>query len=1773
MGTVSEANSKRKYSWWWDSHISPKNSKWLQENLTDMDAKVKQMIKLIEEDADSFARRAEMYYKKRPELMKLVEEFYRAYRALAERYDHATGVLRQAHRTMAEAFPNQIPFVLTDESPTGPLADGDPRTPDLSSIRAFVDPDELQSDALGSSSSIFHTAKRSGAFTDESDTGAGRKGLRQLSDSLGSGQVVNHSRFAEGRVRKGLNFSDPEEGSHDLKAQVPSESERVGKAEQEIVTLKNALAKLQAEKEAGLLQYQESLERLSKLESEVSRAKEDSIDLNDRASKAESEVQTLKLALGKVEAEREASYLQYQQCLDKIANLENSVSLAQKDAGELTERASEAETETQSLKEDITRLESEKDAALLQLKQSLDMISDLREKLRLAEEEAKRSYERAEEAEREIEILKQALAELINQKETASAQYEQCLERISLLEHKLACAEEEVGRLESELDDGVAKFKGAEERCLLLETSNQTMHSELESISQRVAAQTEELTEKQKEMGRLWTCIQEEHLRFVEAETAFQTLQHLHSKSQEELRSMAIELQNRAQISGGLETRNHILQNELAQVKVENKGLSEVNLSSTLTIQNLQGEISSLRETIGKLEAEVELRVDQRNALQQEIYCLKEEINELNKKHLAVMNQVESIGYSSESFGSSVKNLQEENTKLKGDLEKERSENEALLEKLENMEKLIAKNAVLENSLSDLNVELEELRKKLKSLEESYQFLLADKEALASEKTTLVSQLLVATEHLEKVMEKNLFLENSLLDANAELESLRLKLKSLEELYKGMQNEKSDLVIAKGSLISELDSTQKRLEDSEKIFRELTDNYYNLEKDKNAILDEVQELRVSLDAQKKEYASLAQFSDSQLASMASKICLLEEEVHHRIKKYEDEVERGVNSQIEIFILQRWVRDMEEKNISLLLQYQKLLEASKLSDKLISELESEKTAQKAKVQSLFDQIKTLKMGLYRVIRTLEPGANQWYEGKAEQDLLNYVVDKIEETEELLVRNEQLVIENSVLVSLLGELQIEVANLVTAKDILDQELTSRMEQQLVLQGESQKLVELNAGLQVKVTEGQNKEDVLRDKLKNLQGQLLDSELSHKNMLEENSKMLSEQRLLMHSLSTLKAEKCNLEEEICASFCESVSQGIHYSLLRDIIIRKSLEVEKLIGNLDERNYTNYDLKRKVEIMESKLEKLSSVENENAALQKMVENLKCKCGEVEVIRADQERQLLTLSRHYDEQSREVLGIHEENKKLEIELCKFHEEYVVTKSREDNLNHELRKERDELKEWESQATALFGELQISAVTEAILEEKVRELVKACELNQDRDCSRTMEIDQLKETVRTLEGVNEGHTAHMTAIIPVFNSLRDSVTSLESHTLPHENCAQANGNDEKDDTTIVHTDWCQQLSEGENAMLGGGLLALQEMQMKIRAIENAVMEKERHLMVENINANSKLEAAMRQIEKLKSRSSLHRQGSSKGKHANPRPEVEELESVVLDHLRTRKQKHEISEEEVMTKDIILDQISDCSPHGISRKEADNQMLEIWEATNKNGNIGLTVGKSQKAISSPNGKKQSRRHPSSDSLVEKEVNVDKLEISKRFSGSFQETSERKVLERLDSDAQKLANLQITVHDLRRKLEITEKSKKGKGFEFDSLKEQLEESEETIMRLFEFNRKLIKSIEDNNSISFNEETSSAPDENATTRRRKVSEQARRVSEKIGRLQLEVQKLQFLLLKLDDENKSSGKTRIIERKTRVLLRDYLYGGTRTSQKRKKGHFCSCVQPPTSD
>lgn len=78
------------------------------------------MLKLISEDGDSFAKRAEMYYKRRPELINFVEESYRAYRSLAERYDHISTELQNANNALATYFPDQVQFAMDDDDDESP---------------------------------------------------------------------------------------------------------------------------------------------------------------------------------------------------------------------------------------------------------------------------------------------------------------------------------------------------------------------------------------------------------------------------------------------------------------------------------------------------------------------------------------------------------------------------------------------------------------------------------------------------------------------------------------------------------------------------------------------------------------------------------------------------------------------------------------------------------------------------------------------------------------------------------------------------------------------------------------------------------------------------------------------------------------------------------------------------------------------------------------------------------------------------------------------------------------------------------------------------------------------------------------------------------------------------------------------------------------------------------------------------------------------------------------------------------------------------------------------------------------------------------------------------------------------------------------------------------------------------------------------------------------------------------------------------------------------
>ncbi|KAL3531316.1 hypothetical protein ACH5RR_010638 [Cinchona calisaya] len=1662
MAALSHTNSRRMYSWWWDSHISPKNSKWLQENLTDMDAKVKSMIKLIEEDADSFARRAEMYYKKRPELMKLVEEFYRAYRALAERYDHATGVIRHAHWTMTEAFPNQVHFMI-DDSPTNSALGTDPQTPGMSTpVRAFFEPDELQIEVFSSDLSLSR----------------------------------EHAKFADGRVRKGLEFhKEVEKEKHPL-----LESQQVGESE-EILILKKALSKVEAEKEASLIQYQQSLEKLSMLESEISRVHEDSKELSEQARQAEAEAQTLKESLAKLEAEKEANLLQYRESLDMISNLENTIFHTQQNAEELNQRASKAEIEAQLLKDELAKCSAEKDAALDQYMISLEMISNLEHKLQCTEEDAKKLKERAEKAENEVGTLKKDISRLTREKEAAELHYRQCLETISSLERNLSSAKEEAKRLNVEVNIGIANLKGAEERCLTLERSNQSLHSELEALMLKMASQNQELTEKQKELGRLWTCIQEERLRFVEAETAFKTLQHLHVQAQEELQSLSSELQNKAQNLRDTETHNKSLHDEVLKVKEENKSLNELSVSSAITIKGLQNEISSLTETKGKLEEEVELRVDQRNALQQEIYWLKEELSDFNRKHLSIMEQVHAVGLNAESFGTSVKALQDENSNLKETCQSERSEKVSLLKKLEILEQLLEKNSILENSLADLNAELEAVRGKIRALEESCQSLLEEKSSLLDDKASLQAQLQIANQNLENLLEKNTVLENFLSDAHDELQGLKTKSRSLEESCQLLVNEKAIVVTEKDVLTSQLERTEMRLDNLEKRYAELGERHSVLEKEKESSVCKIQELEISLDLQKQEHASFAHVRETELASIENEMHLLLEDISSTKREFDRELENIFESQTEVFMLRRCSRDLEEKNFCLSTMNQKLLEKSTSLENLISELKQDNLSQKLELMSMSDHGSNLRKGIFKLLKVLDIVPVHDSEDRTGQDqiLLNLVLSKLEETKKSLRKTEeenlQQSIELSILIAMLGQLRIEIENLGLEKCTTEQELSIRSEQFSSLQNGALKLHEMNEELRSKVIEGDHKEEALTTEVSHLEKNLLDLQGSWQDLQRENLKILEEKGCLTKKFLLLEEKNRTVEEENSVICGEMLYLSYLSTFFRNCVDEKSLELRGMAEDLNKLNGVNDDIMQKLNLTEKKLEEV--------LIQK-----------------------------------------------EMELQQLQEEHEKTKFEEESLQSELQMAINGIDIWEAHASDFFAELQVSKLHQIVYEEKVHELTEACEIFKDESTKKDTDIKLLRERVSLLARQNEGLNAQLNAYGPAITSLREYLSSLEEQTCLHGQLEISENAKVKDAEVANHV---RGKSTNTNEELAADAMSdLRDLQWRIQLIEKAVTQNAKLMMQENVSVRSELETAMKQIAELKSESNHHRRNSK----PTSMSEADRL----------------------LTKDIMLDQISEFSPCRISMSEhveADIRYIESWETVDQDDSIDLTVGKTSK-IDNPStekltgfqrvksAKKQKNEFPFSEVvLIEKELGVmDELEISKRYTEPLREGNKMKVMERLISNVQKFTNLQITVQDLKKNLEVIEKRKKGKAIdECDILKEQIEKAETGILKLFDVNGKLMKNVEEETPLSSHAKSSMESEDSGSFRKKKVLEQARKISERIGRLQLELQKIRFVLLKLDDERDGKGG---------VLLRDYLYGYgvVRPNQRQKKTPFCACVQ-----
>ncbi|KAL1197577.1 Protein NETWORKED 1A [Cardamine amara subsp. amara] len=1727
MATVLHSESRRLYSWWWDSHI-PKNSKWIQQNLSDMDSKVKAMIKLIEEDADSFARRAEMYYKKRPELMKLVEEFYRAYRALAERYDHATVELRHAHKTMAEAFPNQVqPFDMTEDSASSSCSE--PRTPEKMppGIQPFYDSEDLQKDGA--------TSKR---------------GLSQLTEFLGS-------------------------------------------SETEVESLKRTLVELGAEKEALNLQFQLSLNKLSRLEKDLEDAQKDVNGLDERASKAEIETKILAEALAKLESERDAALLRYNQSMEKIVELEESFSHAQEEVKGLTNQAARSETDAQSLKQECSRLLSEKEAGLGQYNRCLEMISSLEKKVREAEENAQMFSNQSAKAEDEIKALRYELVKVNEVKDGLSLRYQQCLETISKLEREVSLAQQNAKRLSSEVLAGAAKLKTVEDQCTLLERSNETLKLEADGLTHKLAAKDQELFQKQNELEKFQALIQDEHSRFLDIEASLKSLQSLHSQSQEEQKVLTSEFQSRVDMLKDLETRNLKLEGDVSSVKEENQNISQLNDSSMISLQTQKCEISILKDIKEKLEEEVARHINQSSAVQEEICRLKDEIDSLNRRYQLIMEQVKLAGLDPETLACSVRKLQDENSKLTELCNNQRDDKDALTEKLREMDNILRKNVALEKLLLESNTKLDGSREKTKDLQERCESLQGEKSEFIAERANLLSQLQIMTENMQKLLEKNSLLEKTLSGANIELQGVREKSKCFEEFFQLLKNDKAELIKERESLISQLNAVKEKLGVLEKKYTELEGRYADLQKDKQFKNLQVEELRVSLATEKQERASYERSTDSRLAELQNNVSFLREECRSRKKEFEEELDKAVNAQVEIFILKKFIEDLEQKNFSLLIECQKYAEESTFSEKLIAELESENLEQQMEAEFLVREIDNFRSAIYQVFKALQLEADcKIVDQKVAKERVpvSRVLGEIDELKSSLssaeYETQRLVIENSVLLSLLGQFQTDGMKVESEKLNVEKDLEMIVHSYGMLKKDKLELLEMNRQLKSDLIDREQQELELRAEL---QTEHLKFESLHESYMalhQDYSNALDENKTMLLKFSELKGEMCLLEEENGTILQEAIALNNMSVVYQSFWSEKAVQVEAFAESLTSLQDINSGLKQKVETLEeklkgnevdseelnSKLEKLQESLEEanelndllehqisgkeeilrqkamelleaeemlkathiaNAELCEAVEELRKDSKESRKLRGNLERRITELCDLSGRQDKEIKKLSNMKENLESEVEMLHKEVQEHRVREEFLSSELQEKSNEFGLWDAEATSFYFDLQISAVREVLLENKVQELTGVCENLKDEAVTKTTEIKQIKETVGFLEYEVTELKTQLSAYDPVVASLAEDVKSLEQNTLSLMKLPAADRHREgvhNDEHSEAETS--QELVGHRSTNVDNGIVLLQDMKTRIKTIKQAV------------------------VEEKKRRGKLRRRSSS---HRSSRRLFEEIELEDQHSGESRQPRSSPAMTEgrngSLMKDIPLDHVADSPFYGRSRRTSrgsNDQMLELWEesAEPEPSIKSLINSKNSKKPLIPRLHRRSR-NPSIESQTEKVVGVvDKVELSRSIEDNA------KIMERLLSDSRRLASLRISLRDLKSKLEMNEKPGKFTNPDFARVRKQLKEMEEAIFQLANTNEILSKEIE---------ETGDARD----IYRKVVIEKSRNGSEKIEQMQQEMLNVERTVLKLEDgAAKSKGRKKFSESRTVILLRDIIHKGGKRTARKKKNRFCGCMR-----
>lgn len=1546
----------------------------------------------------------------------------------------------------------------------------------------------------------------------------------------------------------------------ELRDEINSLRDSKSELQNEIESLRGTISQVNTEKDVALLQHQQVVERVSMLQSQLLNIQSE-LEFNENKvhmlmqdlEQKREEIQSVHGQL-QVESHRrtqtEAALLTseslHSKLEEEVKRLTQDLDTSIKKLSELENDKLDLENTSKELKNAISDVNSEMDAALLQHQQSLEKVSDLELQLSKAQLKLEKSEQKMHVQERDIAQMSESVNSLeLSLKEETEKKvqaekslmsmeniYSQAQEELSRLHReieKLNGKSNELENLSSELrntiillntekDATLTKNQESLMRVSHLESELSKLQAELDKVEGRVEVLEKELKHKQEEVYSLETSLEDKTQKCIEGEAALLSVTGLHSESRDEVNKLAMDIEKLSGQLSEVENNKMDLENIVIKYTEDIHILREQNLSAEYTIKDLHCELDALKELNVKLKAEMGSHIGEKEAVQRDFVRQKEEKKNLEGTYHALAVDMDTLKGSAAANQKLIEDLQIANLKLKEMCANNLIEKALLSEKVQEMEQISDEYSLLEISISDANAEMESLRERIKALESSESSLKCELSSCVSGKAVLVAELDTLGRSFADISEKNSVLEMSLSDMKAELEDLRLKLKDSEETRQAQLADNFALSAEKNNLVSQLQKITVVTKALESKHADLEGEHTSVSREKDLVYDQVRKLKGLLRTINKEYEDSLKSHEMHVSSLEEQISSLIQKIHDMDERLEEQEQKSMRASISVVVLEGSLVDVKDKNVALLEKCQKYAAENHAAEILISDLEDQARYHEAESKALLKHNGKLREGISQHMKVLNISRDVGPADVAQDEILlqtvsdetSNIVKLKEESEDVnTLMYTELLVHSTVML----QVGTEFRDLQLQKCALEKKVEDEATEMISLQNENCRLIECNEQLRQELQKISERCQVQKTEALILHEKLSCLTESYQSLQDEITDMTERSESLSKEHNSLIERYNALEDENGAVLAECMILE-HLSLF--FRSHNNEVASALVSLTDEMALLSLgkgELDSEVKVLSARAMML---ESENSNLKKYIVYL------IEVLR-----------------NRLVL--------LEFEL---------------NTGKSVCQE-------------LFGELEHCM---ALLVHKDDELLEAEEnvqLMQEKNRELCLVVAALQVAIEDGKVV-KGELEKKIVILTAEGTTKDDEMFLlrqANETLQVDACILKNKGQH---LTSAHELVSKEVEQHERefALLLGDAITYSvnaavyeekalKFMMEAKDIEISAIAQKELLLNKTSSLDAHIEALQKKVNDMQEENAELRTKAGSRMEANEIYSEDEKQKDAADSKGKQVQ---------MMKDIELDQISTCPTYGTgiyplgnaANAELDDEMLQLWEAAERTcKNQTAKSSSSEHDIQAVEEVKS--EYPSSELIRGRELGINKFETSSSSLVEPHDIWGKNVVERLTSNAQRLLSIQESIQELKQKMGGPSKGRSPMNTEYDGISTQLHETEGLVLEQINLNSKLSKKAESYPALlgSMNSELEGLPS------RRKISEQVKKGSDNVARLELELQKIQYVLLKLEEENEYR-RLKVSDKRTRVLLRDYLYGRKDHrggAHKKKKAPFCGCV------